>query len=213
MGQGRDSSVLGSKGFSKWSVTVTLSIKLPYFAKFLFYWVSFKFFWTHPDSNVIYVIYTSELPKYFLMDSFLLGQSLSFHEIVLCRTRSIAQKTTWQTQNKPIVEHFKQWYQFQTVQKRINSTAMRQSLAVRQKGKCALSESTNHDPDQWNVITQQIAPRPFSRANEEELIPVLLIIWKGNVLILYNFLWREGIKCLVCKRYESHIYQYINIYQ
>ena len=52
------------------------------------------------------------------------------------------------------------------------------------KEMCGFSESTNHD--QWNVITQQIAPGPFSRANEEELIRVLLVR-KGNVFDDYVY--------------------------
>ena len=66
-------------------------------------------------------------------------------------------------------------------------------------------------PDQWNVITQQIAQRPFSWTNEEELIRLLLIYAKGNVLTFYMIgngdFMLSGL--LIRKRQCPHCYNYI----
>ena len=108
-----------------------------------------------------------------------------------CRENMLATKET---------SRLKRFTMKQNIQMRTNYIfySMRKSLTVSNKrgneeNVRVPSESTNHDPDQWNVITQQIASGPFSRANEEELIRVLLVR-QCNVLVLNNYSYDERIK-------------------
>ena len=141
-----------------------------------------RFFWISWPKR--HIGHTSEqyVPKCFANDLFFLAPLLSFHEMIsFIELEALHNKQLCKHKTRPIEAEKKlQWYRLWkfTEQNRLFGNGCVQQK--REWGKCVLSESTNHDPDQWNVITQQIAPGPFSRANEEELIRVLLVR-KGNV--------------------------------